>query len=417
MKSLWSALLLCVASAFGGAIDPLNDWPAWRGPTGDGIAAPGQNPPTTWSETNNIAWKVSLPGRGHGSPTVVGGQIFLATSAPDKRSQSVLALDRQTGKSLWETEVHPGGADYGKHAHSSGASSSVASDGDKIYINFLNNGAVYTTALTREGKVAWQKKICDYVTHQGFGASPIVYENLLLVSADHRGGGVVAGLDRKNGEIVWSHARPQIPNYTSPSVLKAAGKIQMVMGGCNVVTSLDPATGKKLWEVAGSTEECVGSAVTDGLRVFTGGGWPKNHTICIAADGSGTVVWQNGSRVYVPSMIAKDGHFYAVMDAGIAVCWKSQTGEEVWKERLGGDFFASPIMAGDRIYASNLKGTGYVFEATPKSFKLLAQNQLGDEAYASPVICGNRIYLRVAKKGEPRQEFLYCVADTRGEVR
>jgi outer membrane protein assembly factor BamB len=110
-------------------------------------------------------------------------------------------------------------------------------------------------------------------------------------------------------------------------------------------------------------------------------------------------------------MIAKAGHLYAVMDAGVAVCWKSDTGEELWKERLGGDFFASPVMVGDRVYASNVRGKTYVFNATPKNFKMLAQNQLGDEAYASPVICGSRIYLRVAQRGEQRQEFLYCVGN------
>jgi outer membrane protein assembly factor BamB len=133
--------------------------------------------------------------------------------------------------------------------------------------------------------------------------------------------------------------------------------------------------------------------------------------MAMMADGSGTVAWENKTRVYVPTMIAKAGHLYAVIDAGMAICWKSDTGEELWKERLGGDFFASPVIVDDRIYASNVGGKTFVFEATPKSFKLLAQNQLGDEAYASPVICGGRVYLRVAKKGESRQEFLYCVGN------
>jgi outer membrane protein assembly factor BamB len=183
-----------------------------------------------------------------------------------------------------------------------------------------------------------------------------------------------------------------------------------VLAGCNLVSSFDPVTGKKLWENEGcSTEECVTTAVTDGERVFTTGGYPKNHMVAIKADGSGKVAWQNNVRVYVPSMIVKEGLLYAVLDSGMAVCWKADTGEELWKERLGGDFFSSPVMVGDRIYAANVAGKVYVFEATPKSFKLISQNQLGDEMYASPVICGNRIYLRVAKKGTPRQEFLYCV--------
>src|SRR5207244_12392913 len=139
-------------------------------------------------------------------------------------------------------------------------------------------------------------------------------------------------------------------------------------------------------------------------------GWyPRNHTVSVVADGSRQIAWQNNARLYVPSPIVKDGHVFAVLDAGMAICWKSDTGEELWKERLGGDFFGSPVMVGERIYASNLGGKTFVFEATPKSFKLLAQNQLGDEAYASPVICGGRIYLRVAKHDDKREEYLYCI--------
>jgi outer membrane protein assembly factor BamB len=161
----------------------------------------------------------------------------------------------------------------------------------------------------------------------------------------------------------------------------------------------------------------VTTVVTDGERIFVSGGWPKNFTMAVVADGSGKIAWQNNTRVYVPSMIAKAGHLYAVTDAGIAICWKSETGEELWKERLGGDFFASPVMVGERIYASNVRGQTFVFEATPARFRILAQNQLGDEAYASPVICDNRIYLRVAKRGDSRQEFLYCIGDPASQTR
>jgi hypothetical protein len=397
-------LLLSPASA-----SPAADWPSWRGPSGDGLAASGQNPPVQWSETEGVVWKVPIPGRGHGSPTVVGDRIFLATADPTKQTQSVLCLDRKTGKPVWEKEVHGGKAEAGKHANSSAASSTVACDGERLFINFLNDGGVHTTALSLDGGILWQRRIGDFVVHQGYASSPIVHGSLVLVSADHRGGGVVAGLDRKTGEQVWSQSRPKLPNYTSPSVVKAAGRTQLVLAGCNLITSLDPLTGKKLWEVNGSTEECVGSAVTDGVRVFAGGGYPKNHTVAVEADGSGKVAWQNTARVYVPSMIAKGGHLYAVLDAGVAVCWKSDSGEELWKERLGGDFFSSPVMVDDRIYASNVGGRTFVFEAAPKGFRLLGQNQLGDEAYASPVICDGRIYLRVAKRGEGRQEFLYCI--------
>jgi len=407
--------LVVAGSAAGSAsVDPASDWPAWRGPAHNGIAASGQTPPVQWSETEAILWKAPIPGRGHGSPTVVGDRVYLATADRVKQAQSVLCLDRQTGKIVWQTEVHGSQADPGKHSNSSAASSTVACDGQRLFINFLNGGAVHTTALALDGTVLWQRKICDFLTHQGFASSPFLHESLVLVSADHKGGGVIAGLDRKTGQIVWSVLRPQHHNYTSPAIVQAAGRAQLVMAGCNLIASLDPLTGRKFWEVDGSTEECVGSVVTDGVRVFASGGYPRNHIVALAADGSGTVAWQNNARVYVPSMIVKAGYLYAVLDAGLAVCWKSDTGEEMWKERLGGDFFASPVMVDERIYASNASGRTFVFEATPKRFKILAQNQLGDEAYASPVVCGSRIYLRAARRGENRQEFLYCVGHTAG---
>lgn len=403
------AAALTTASALQAASLTSADWPAWRGPTRNGLAAPGQNPPTEWSETQNILWKVPLPGRGHSSPTVVGECIYLATADPVKRAQSVLCLDRQTGKLVWQTEVHAANAETGKHANSTAASSSVACDGERLFINFLNGGAVHTSTLDLSGKLLWQRKVCDFIAHQGFASSPVLHAGLVLVSADHRGGGVIAGLSQKTGEPIWSVSRPKVANYTTPAIVQAAGRTQAVLAGVNLLTSLDPLTGKKLWEIDGSTEECVVTMVTDGERVFASGGYPKNHTLAVLADGSGKVAWQNPARVYVPSMIAKAGHLFAVMDAGVAVCWKSDTGEELWKERLGGDFFASPVMVDDRIYASNVNGKTFVFTATPKEFKLLAQNQLGEEAFASPVICGGRIYLRVALKSESRKEYLYCV--------
>jgi outer membrane protein assembly factor BamB len=321
----------------------------------------------------------------------------------------VLCLNRDNGKLVWERTVHAKGADPGHHSNSSAASASVTYDGDRLFINFLNSGAVYTSALSLDGKVLWQQKICDYVVHQGFGASPVIYQSLVIVAADHRGGGTIAGLDRETGHIIWTQPRPKIANYTTPALVQAAGKTQLVLGGCNLVSSFDPASGRKLWESSNSTEECVVTPVTDGERVITSGGYPRNHTVAIEADGSGKIAWQNNARVYVPSMIAKAGYLYAVSDAGMAICWKADTGQEIWKERLGGDFFASPVMMDDRIYASNVNGKTYVFEATPQKFKLLAQNQLGDQAYASPVICGSRIYLRVASNDNGRKEFLYCV--------
>lgn len=412
MKSL-SLLLSAVvlAAALSGEVSAAaaGDWPGWRGPTGDGHAASGQTVPEKWSETENVIWRAAIRGRGHSSPTVVGNQVFLTTADIASAEQVVICLDRATGKSRWETVIHRGNLDTAGHRNTSQASSSVACDGERLYVNFLNQKAVYTTALDLSGKIVWQQRVSDFTTHQGFGSSPVLQGALVLVTADHKSGGKVAGLDRRTGKIVWEQNRPKTPNYTSPSVLTAAGRVQMVVAGCNLVSSFEPSTGKKLWEIEAATEECVVTAVTDGRRVFVGGGYPKNNTTAVEADGSGKIAWQNGTRVYVPSMLVRDGHLYAVLDNGQAICWKSDTGDELWREKVDKDFYASPVMLGTTVYATSLRGVTSVFEATPQHFKLIAQNQLGDESYASPVICGNRLYLRSAKKGDERHEYLWCI--------
>jgi outer membrane protein assembly factor BamB len=387
------------------------DWPAWRGPTGDGHAAASERAPLKWSETDNVLWRASVRGRGHGSPTVVGDRIYLATADTATSEQLVAGYDRATGKLLWETVVHSGPLESGHHKNSSPASSTVAWDGERLLINFLHAKAIHTTALDRAGKILWQTRVADYAVHQGFGASPVVHESVVLVAADSRAGGALAGLDRRTGKILWSQPRPKIANYPGLAVVRAAGRTQAVIGGCNLVASFDPLTGKKLWEFAGSTEETVVTAVTDGQRIFLSGGYPKSHTMAVEADGSARIAWQNPTRVYVPAMLVRDGHVYAVLDAGHAVCWKSDTGEELWREKVDKDFYASPVMVGSRIYATSLAGVTSVFEATPQKFALLAQNKLGDEALATPAIAGGRIYLRSAKKGETRQEFLWCIGE------
>lgn len=387
------------------------DWPAWRGPTGDGHAAGGERAPLKWSETENVLWRAPVRGRGHSSPTVVGDRIYLATADTATSEQLVLAYDRATGQPLWETAVHRGPLESGNHRNSSAASSTVAWDGERLLINFLHAKAIHTTALDRSGKILWQTRVADYAVHQGFGASPVVHESVVLIAADSRAGGTIAGLDRRTGKVLWTQSRPKIANYPSLAVVRAAGRAQAVIGGCNLVASFDPISGRKLWEVEGSTEETVVTAVSDGQRIFISGGYPRNHVAAIEADGSGKVAWQNPTRVYVPAMLVREGHVYAVLDAGQAVCWKSDTGEELWREKVDRDFYASPVMVGSRIYATSLRGVTSVFEATPQKFALLAQSQLGDEAYATPAICGGRIYVRAAKKGEARQEFLWCIGE------
>ncbi len=386
------------------------DWPWWRGPDRNGAAAADQKPPLRWSHTENVLWKAQIPGRGHGSATVVGNQAFLATADHEQEIQAVICFDRQTGNKLWQAEIHRGGFEKKGNSKSSLASCTLACDGERVFVNFVHQGAVFTTALTREGQSIWQTKITDFVTHQGFGSSPSIYQSLVIVSADNKGTGAISALDRATGKVVWTQQRPSVPNYTSPIILNVAGRNQLLFTGCDLITSLDPLTGKKLWETEGSTTECVTSTVTDGERIFTSGGYPKNHLAAVYADGSGKIAWENNTRVYVPSLLVRDGYLYGVLDAGIAMCWKSDSGKEIWKGRLGGTFSASPVLVGEQIFATNEAGQTFIFKAAPESFTLLAENQLGEDVFATPTICGGHIYMRVAEQVDgKRQESLYCL--------
>lgn len=413
MRRASAVCLLILATAAECAAAAPGDWPLWRGPLQNGIADSDQDPPTAWGKTQNVVWKAAVPGGGHGSPVVVRDHVYLATADLEAQRQDVICYDRASGEQLWRTAVHEGGLEVKGNGKASLASSTVACNGTLLFANFLNGGAVYTTALScADGKRLWQTKISDYVVHQGYGTSPTLYKDFVIVAADNKGGGALACLQQASGRIVWSNPRPKRPNYVSPRVVSLGGRDQLLMTGCDLVSSFDPLSGKTIWEFPGATTECVASTVTDGQRVFTSGGYPKNHVAAVLADGSGKLQWQNGARVYVPSMIVDDGHLYAVSDKGVAYCWKSDSGQELWKQRLPGSgaYFCSPIRVGKRIYVSNDRGLTNVFAATPESFEPIASNQLGDSVMASPAICGGRVYLRVIEEGGgKRQEVLYCL--------
>jgi len=404
------ALLLATASTTLPAPAAETDWPGWRGADHTGIAEAGQMPPLKFSKSENVRWSMPIPGRGHGSASVFGSRVFLAAADEQEQVQWLLCFDRKTGKQLWANQVHRGGFPAKSNQKASQASSTPACDGERVFINFLNAGAVHTTAFSLDGEQLWQTKICDYILHQGFSTSPAIYKSLVIVSADNKGGGAICGLDQKTGKVLWKVERPKFPNYVSPIIYHLGGRDQLILQGCDLVTSLDPATGKKWWEQAGATTECVSSIVTDGQRLFTSGGYPKNHVAAMSADGSGKVEWENTSRVYVPSMLVRDGYLFAVMDNGNAMCWKSDTGEQLWRERLLRTISASPVMVGDRIYAVDEGGQFAVIKADPQNFEVLATNQLGDEVFATPTICAGNIFVRVAEQvGGVRQEILYCL--------
>lgn len=387
-----------------------SDWPWWRGPTLDGAAPSDSRVPTSWTDQANVAWKSKVPGRGHGSAIVVGDRVMIAAADKNRNVQSVLCLDFKTGDRLWEGVAHRGGIFTGGNKKASQASSTPACDGKLVFINFLNNDAIYTTAFDLKGDIVWQRRICDYVVHQGYGSSPLIDGELVIVTADNKGGGRIVALNRATGDVVWQRERPKKPNYPSPIILTAVGKRQLILTGCDLITSLDPATGKENWEVDGATTECVTTSVTDGTNVFTSGGYPKNHISAVRADGSGKISWEVKSRVYVPSMLVSDGYLYSILDAGVAICHRCADGKEMWKHRINGTFSSSPLLAGGLILATNEAGVTTVFHANPSRYEQVSKNNLKAEVFSTPSLSRDRLFIRGAKTtGGVRQEFLYCI--------
>lgn len=388
------------------------DWPWWRGPYFNGIAEGGQTPPVEWSDTRNIAWKTAIPGRSHGSPIVVGSDVVFTIADHERGVQAVQCLNSDDGKLKWEQVVHRDGLDVKNNEKSTMASASAAWDGQRYFVNFLSGDSVYMSALNAEGKLLWQTKLSGYINHQGFGSSPLLWRNLVIGVSDNKGGGAIVAMNRATGEVVWKKDRPAKPNYPSPVVFEIAGREQLLLTGCDLVTSLNPATGETFWEVPGATTECVTTTVTDGHRIYTSGGYPKNHISAVEADGSGRLAWENTTRTYVPSMVIRNGLLFAVLDAGIAMCWDAATGKELWKGRLGGTFSSSPVLVNDTIYATNEEGQTFLFNASPTEFQLIGTNKLGDNVFSTPVFCRNRIFNRIASTVDSRrQEFIVCIAN------
>lgn len=394
--------------------DAKSDWRGWRGPNGNGVATDGQSPPTEWSETKNVLWKVRVPGRGHSSPTVVGDKVVLTTADEARQVQSVVCFDRKTGKQLWKTDINTGGFPRRIHRKNTHATPTVASNGKLLFAAFNNNASVQLAALDMDGNVLWKKAAGDFQPkryHYGYAPSPLVDNDLVIVSAESPAAGFLAAFDQKTGRERWRATRKAQTSYSSPIVAKIGGKNQLLISGDKKISVYDPATGKTLWEAASVCTVTCGTMVWNDGLVFASGGYPQRGTIAMKADGSGKIVWQHPVKCYEQSLLAHDGHVYAVADGGVAYCWNAADGTLKWRARLGGDVSASPVLANGHIYAANERGTFFVFKANPEKFELAAKNQLGDSSFATPTICGGMIFLRVrvgtARRGS---DWLYCIA-------
>lgn len=397
-------ILVCLAlSALTPSVSLSENWPAWRGPSGDGISREA-NVPTQWSATNNIAWKTAVPGEGHSSPIVWGDRLFLTTALREKQERCLLAFDRATGKLLWEQTVVRSPLE-GKNSENSYASSTPTTDGTNVYVTFLDGKEVVVAAYDFSGKQVWLVRPGTFFSQHGFSHTPVLFNDMVILVCDSKGENFIGAISRQDGRTVWKVQRDKpSQSYSPPLIREMAGRLQMVVPGNQAVTSLDPRTGKTLWVVNYQAEDAVITPVYNertGL-VLSCSSWPKRILLAIKPDGTGDVteskvVWNSSEGApYVPSPISVGDWFYT---SGFATketfCFEAATGKILWREKMG-LHHASPVATRDLIYFLNDDGVAHVFKAGPK-FELVARNELGEKTYASPAISDGQIFLRSFK--------------------
>lgn len=374
------------------------NWPGFRGPRGDG-SSQEKDLPLKWSATENVAWKVEIPGRGHASPVVWGDRIFLVSALQEKQERILLALDRRTGKTLWQRTVLTSPLEH-IHSLNSYASSTPLTDGERVYASFLDRDKMFIAAYDFQGNKLWETRPGPFASVHGYSSSPILYKELVIVNGDHDGQGYLVALNRKTGETVWKTPRPNnTRSYCTPIIREVNGTPHLMLSGSKCVASYNPDTGAQQWIMDGPTEQFVAAPVFNGKLLFITSGFPELHILAIRPDGSGKVgegniAWRTRRGAgYVPSPILSGPYFLNVTDGGFLGCWMADTGEQLWNERTAGHTSSSPVSGGDRIYLQSDKGITTVVRPG-KTFEKLAENDLGEETYASPVISQGQLFLR-----------------------
>jgi len=385
-----------------------SDSPWWRARIN--IDSTDPLPPLAWGEDENIVWKTPLPGRGHSSPCVLGDAVFLTTAFDDDRSQRVMRISLKSGEIVWDKEVHRGEFIYAnlKNSH---ASSTPATDGSLVFVSFALNGAVWLSAFTPEGVLQWQKEVGPYSSKEGFGASPLIVDNFVIVAADNVGRSWLAAVHRATGEVVWRNPRGPGTSYGTPALFESDGETQIVMSGLERVTAYQLNDGAEIWRMPGPVLSASTPTVVDGILFVTG---------CTAESGISAIeigtppktLWNHKIKAEVPSPLYHDGKLYIAQDLGVLNCYEAKSGERLWRKRLGSNVYSSPIRIGNWILISVEDGRTFVFEAGSES-EVLAENTLDAGVLATPVLTRGQLLIRTL-------DHLYCIgqvgADKSGDA-
>ena len=376
------------------------NWPMWRGPRLDGTSQE-QGAPVRWSPTENIRWRTPLPGEGHASPIVWNDRVF--TVAAEGEERLLLCFNRADGKQLWRAVVITAPPEN-VHRLNSRASSTPATDGERVFTAFLDGREAVVAAHDFSGKEQWLKRVGSFASIHGFCSSPILYRDKVIVNCDHDGEGYIVALARSDGRELWRIQRPNnTRSYCVPLIREVAGRTQMVLSGSKCVASYDPETGKELWIMDGPTEQFVASLVYNerARLLFLTAGYPEHHILAIRPDGIGNVTkthiaWRTRKgAAYVPSPISEGDYFLVVSDSGVAHCFNASTGEIKWQHRMG-EQHASLVSAKGLVYFLSDAGVTHVVRPGPE-FKLVARNELGERVFASPAFSEQQMFFRTDK--------------------
>jgi outer membrane protein assembly factor BamB len=370
------------------------EWPQFRGPDGQGHAT-ARDLPATWSDTENVRWKAPLAGLGWSSPVVAGSQIWLTTAIAEQGSLRAVCLDRESGQIVHDVEVFHAD-DLGRiAAKNSHASPTPVVDGQHVFVHY---GAHGTACLATDGQIVWKTQL-KYDHRHGPGGSPILWKDFLIVACDGPDQQYLIALDKRTGRQRWRVDHQGEQAYSTPTLLEVAGKAQVVTSRGNALIAFAPGTGQELWRCRYTGHSVVPRPVAaDGLVYCCTGYWNPS-LLAIRLGGTGDVTDSHlafsirRGVPHNPSPLVVDGRLYLVSDLGVLTCADAKSGDEIWRERLSGNFSASPTAADGKIYLVAEDATTYVL-ARGDRFELLATNRLEGQSLASPAFVDGAIYFR-----------------------
>jgi outer membrane protein assembly factor BamB len=398
------------------------NWPQWRGPSGDGVSREA-DVPFRWSATENVLWKTPLEGLGTSTPIVWDERVFLtsqvgnAPSAGGRDFQEaqaaksagagsgvtflVSAFARGNGRLLWEKRFEADGYLPEVHVKHNLASPSCVTDGERVYAWF---GTGLVVALSLDGVLLWKRHLGQersrFDVRWGHGSSPALYDNALLLLVDHPGDSSLLAVDTKSGKDLWRSERGvKKRSYTTPFVIRRENGDQLIINTNDRIEAVDPSDGRLLWHVGRPNRVPIAMPVHHDGVLYSNRGYFSAPYLAVRVDGQGGVTesklqWRVPTGgPYVSSLVYHRGLLFMATERGIASAIDAETGQTVWKERLGGVFTVSPVAANGQVYFVEESGKTYVVEAA-REFKLVSLNDLGGRTLASPAISNGMLFLR-----------------------